>query len=112
MPSYAAIKLIRENMYTILESVKDYPAGPERLAWAMFKFDPIPGEAYYFIRGNYRKVNQLDFSQQILSQTVLDLRFTYPKRTRSPMGGRVVRNPDINWFVVTPREQHPDMVTD
>ena len=112
MVSYAAIKVTRENMFTILESVRDYPAGPERLAWSMFRYEAVPGEAYYFVRGNYRKVNQLDFSKQIFSQTDLDLTFTYPKRARSPMGGGVVRNPDINWFPVTPRDSHPDIIFD
>lgn len=111
MPSYAAIKLIRENMFTILESVAEYPAGKDRLSWAMFRYPSVPGEAYYFVRGNYRKVQQLDFTKQILSQTELDLLFTYQERKRERLG-RTNRNPDLNWFAVTPREQHPDMILD
>ena len=95
--TYAAIKVSRDTITAILRHVTNVPAGQERLIYAMLKYpfkDDVP---HYFIGGNYLKLNQPDYSKQILTQSELDLLFTYSKQ--KPKQGRT--NPDTTWFPVT-----------
>jgi hypothetical protein len=100
MPSYAAIRLTKETVVSVLGNVADVPAGRERLVWAIFKYQYKPGTNYYYIGGNYLGLTQPDFTRQILDQVDLDLRFTYPEQKK--VGGRP--DPYVNWFVVKLRE--------
>lgn len=108
MTSYAAIKLNKNTVISVLGHVADTPAGRERLVWAMLKYPYQPGVEHYFIGGNYLRINQPDYSRQILTRTELDLLFTYKEQQKK--SGR--RDPDVNWFVVKPREPHPDIITE
>jgi hypothetical protein len=106
--SYAAIKLTKDTIIPVLGSVHDMPAGAERLIWAMLKYQYQPGVEHYFVGGNYLRLNQPDYTRQILSRTQLDLLFTYKEQEKK--NGRP--DPSLNWFVVKLREPHPDIVVE
>jgi hypothetical protein len=108
--SFAAIKLNRETIISVLGNVADIPGGKERLIWEMIKYQYQPGVEHYYIGGNYRQLpGPPDYSRQILTRTQLDLLFTY-KEPSEKKNGRP--NPEVTWFPVRPREQHPDLVVE
>lgn len=108
MTSFAAIKLHKDTIIAVLGHVADTPAGKEKLVWAMLRYQYQPDTELYFIGGNYLRINQPDYSRHILTRTELDLLFTY--KDQKKRNGR--RDPNLNWFVVTPREPHTDIVTE
>jgi HKD family nuclease len=108
VPSYAAIKLNKDTIISVLGSVFDMPAGQERLIWAMLKYPYQPGVEHYFVGGNYLRLNQPDYMRQILTRTELDLLFTYKEQEKK--NGRP--NPNLNWFVVKLRDPHPDLIVE
>ena len=108
MTTYAAIKLNKNTIISVLGHVADTPAGRERLVWALFNYPYQDGVDHYFIGGNYLKLTQPDYSRQILTRTELDLLFTYEEQVKK--NGR--RDPDVNWFMVTIREPNLDIVTE
>lgn len=107
MPTYAAIKLSRDTIGTILASVQDIPAGKERLTWAMLRYPYRSDVQHYYIGGNYLHLNQPDFTKQILTQAELDAFFEY--KPQKLIAGRV--KPEHTWFPVRLKEHRSaDMV--
>jgi hypothetical protein len=104
--TFAAIKISRDNINTMLSCVSDSPAGEERLIYAMWRYPYKAGVTYYFIGGNYLKANYPEYSRHILTQDELDLLFEYNRPKVIP--GR--RNPDINWFAVRLKEKELEEV--
>lgn len=104
--TYAAIKISKENVHTMLANVSNSPAGIDRLVDALWRFPYRKGTQYYFIGGNFRKASWPDYSTHILTQDELDLLFSY----NVPKPRRGQHNPDIHWFPVTMKVQELDEV--
>jgi hypothetical protein len=104
--TFAAIKISRDNIGTMLSCVSDSPNGENRLIYAMWNYPYKAGVTYYFVGGNYLKANYPDYSLHILTQDELDLLFSYNQPKARP--GQ--RNPDINWFAVRLKEDELEEV--
>lgn len=104
MPTYAAIRLTRETIMSALSNLEGAPGGKERLIWAMLRHQYRADMPLYYIGGNYLRLQHLDYSRQLLTQTELDLLFTYKEQRKIP--GRP--DPYINWFPVRLKENYEE----
>jgi hypothetical protein len=98
--TYAAIRLTRDTIMTIMANVAEVPMGQEKLVYAMLKYPFRADVAHYYIGGNYLRMSYPDFTQQILTQSELDVLFTYRERGKV-IPGRL--DPAKQWFPVTLR---------
>jgi hypothetical protein len=99
MTGFAAIKVTRDNMLAIFQSVSEIPAGRERLCWAMLRFPYDDEETFYFIGGNYLGLNQPQFDRQILTEYQLRKYFEFNDKSFRHNAAK----PNGAWFVVNPK---------
>lgn len=103
MTGYAAIKMEKGNLQTILDSVAYVDNGRARLMDAFLKY-PYKKDTgqLYWIGGNFLGNNYGDFSGRILTQAELDKRFEYPPPPKSNYRNRPKAQGE--WFVARLKE--------